>query len=275
MISRQARAVSPAEAAESLKNEGNALYKDKKYQLAVQKYQEAVGRLSNIDIDSRQDKAQLWTLMDACRLNMAQCFLNDRDYLRADDLCSVVLCRGPNYKAYFRRGTARMQLGRLERAEKDLIKAAKIESNDAYIKAALQKCRQMLDKQAKAKEMAALKAAKKAAEAKLAEAAAADAAAAAAAATTHASSVPSSDSPPSDFSNRFIGGSNSSDNGLQTLRQFSLHWHAACPFSLSHHVGIIPAGLTLASLLLVAVDIAQAPSWTPARPRTLCDTPRT
>ncbi|TYZ59338.1 hypothetical protein PybrP1_008518 [[Pythium] brassicae (nom. inval.)] len=111
-----------------LKDEGNALFKEKKFHEAAIKYSEAASYMEDVYDVSDEDKARMQQLQTTCYLNGAMSFLKIQDYTVAVSLASKALKNDPaNVKALFRRGVGRMHLNELDRAQEDLAAASKLE----------------------------------------------------------------------------------------------------------------------------------------------------
>lgn len=91
----------------------------------------------------------------SCNLNMAQAYINMKDYSAACEKAGLVLKEEPdNVKALFRRGLARNNLGLADEAMTDLKKALEKDPANANVKIELAKARKSLA-DAKAKNKAA------------------------------------------------------------------------------------------------------------------------
>jgi len=130
--------------AQKLKEQGTAFHKEKKYAAALDKYDDAILELDEIDIKGAgADRPSIEKLREACHLNAAACHISMKNYKRAIRECSAVISNKPNAKAYFRRATAQFALGTaddLRRAAADVRKAEKMEPRFA------KKCQEMLGK---------------------------------------------------------------------------------------------------------------------------------
>ena len=86
--------------AETLKYDGNDLFKEKKFQEARDRYEAAIKLCAN--------ENETWK---ACKLNIAQASIKLEDYEAADHAASDVLkLDSTNVKALYRRGLARSRL---------------------------------------------------------------------------------------------------------------------------------------------------------------------
>lgn len=100
--------------ARMLKDEGNNLHKAGKHTEALAKYEKAI---SNVSALTSGDAVELKT---SCELNKAMCHLKLEQWKSCETVCSQVLTRGGNLKAYYRRGQANMGLEKWSEAVKDL-----------------------------------------------------------------------------------------------------------------------------------------------------------
>lgn len=123
-----------------LKEKGTTYFKQDKFQLAGKNYTKAITYLDfDGGFEGEGEEERKKTLM-ACHLNAAMCFLKLKQSILAREHCDKVIELEPNSeKAYFRRGTAYLDLNEPELAEKDFLKVLQIDSNN---KAAVQKLSQ-------------------------------------------------------------------------------------------------------------------------------------
>eukprot|EP00965_Chrysotila_dentata_P163312 5394141-Pleurochrysis_carterae.AAC.1 len=61
--------------------------------------------------------------MDALQLNSSNCRLKLEEWPAAVEACSEVLARGDNRKAFFQRGKAHVQLGKLQARARSVARA--------------------------------------------------------------------------------------------------------------------------------------------------------
>lgn len=113
--------LSPAEklaTATTKKNEGNALFSQGKFELALKKYDFASSFTLWVPGEEGKAAEELRTV---CRLNAAQCLLKLRSYTEAEQRCTEVLKNDPhNIKGLYRRALARHALNNLSDAASDL-----------------------------------------------------------------------------------------------------------------------------------------------------------
>jgi tetratricopeptide (TPR) repeat protein len=126
-------------AAEMLKNEGNAHVKAERYSDALPKYSKA---LENLKAHSGAD---VNTLKLGLLNNSALCHLKMEHFGEARELCEEALkVDAKNFKALFRRGQAQSGMGNLSEAFLDVRQAANLQPSDKAISAELQQLRKRL-----------------------------------------------------------------------------------------------------------------------------------
>lgn len=123
------------EAAERKKEEGNILFKNRKYQRAGKKYDKAADYVSEDVSFGDNDQKLVKALKVSCWLNGAACSLKLNDFHEAIKLCSKVLDVGfHNIKALYRRAQAYMEIADLDLAELDIKKALEADSQNRELK---------------------------------------------------------------------------------------------------------------------------------------------
>ena len=124
------------EEAEGAKTQGNTKFKGSDHSAASAQYKHGctlVDRVLKKGVLTGADKKAVQELKDACHLNLANCQLKLEDWEGAATECDVVLERGANRKALFRRGQARLKQERLEEALADLTKARDMLPSDEVV----------------------------------------------------------------------------------------------------------------------------------------------
>ncbi|SCW03562.1 LAFE_0G13212g1_1 [Lachancea fermentati] len=117
----------PHEIAENFKNQGNDLYKAKRYKEAREMY--------NKGLEIKCDVAKI---NEALYSNRAACELELKNYRRCINDCKHALQHGPkNIKCYFRMGKAFFALSKLDDAEEAVNFGLKFDSSNASLKSLL------------------------------------------------------------------------------------------------------------------------------------------
>lgn len=126
-------------AAEMLKNEGNAHVKAERYSEALPKYSKALDNLKD------QSGADVPPLKLSLLNNSALCHLKMKHFGEALESCEEALKVDPRaFKALFRRGQAQAGMGNLSEAVLDVKQAAKLQPSDKAISAELEQLRAKL-----------------------------------------------------------------------------------------------------------------------------------
>ena len=134
--------------ASCFKDKGTEAFKEKLYADAVDSYAEGAELVE----DEIGDGEAIYI---ACKLNIAQCYINLKDYPSAIEASTKVLAKDPtNVKALYRRAVARNAVGMPDEAKDDLEIAAGYEPENTAVKAELSKSKNLIVA-AKKKEKAA------------------------------------------------------------------------------------------------------------------------
>ncbi|XP_074311860.1 peptidyl-prolyl cis-trans isomerase FKBP42 isoform X2 [Silene latifolia] len=116
--------------------DGNALFKEDKLAEAIQQYEMAIAYMGDDFMFQLFGKYRDMALAvkNPCHLNMAACFIKLKQYDNAIMQCSTVLAEDENnVKALYRRGKAKAELGQIDPAREDLLKARKYAPDDKAI----------------------------------------------------------------------------------------------------------------------------------------------
>ncbi|XP_042515008.1 peptidyl-prolyl cis-trans isomerase FKBP42-like [Macadamia integrifolia] len=127
--------------ADRRKMEGNALFSDEKLEEAMQQYEMAIAYIGDNFMFQLFGKYRDMALAvkNPCHLNMAACLIKLKRYDEAIGQCSTVLVEDQNnVKALFRRGKAKVELGKTDDAREDFLKARKFAPQDKAIAKELQ-----------------------------------------------------------------------------------------------------------------------------------------
>ncbi|KMT19472.1 hypothetical protein BVRB_1g010990 [Beta vulgaris subsp. vulgaris] len=115
----------------SLKVEGNIFYRNSDIKSAIAHYIQAIKFLFFVDVNNEEEKSVFLSLALSINLNLAACFIKEKDFQKVGELCSLVLMyEATNAKAYFRRAIAALELSQPDIALIDLIQALKIHPNN-------------------------------------------------------------------------------------------------------------------------------------------------
>ena len=110
-----------------IKEEGNNLFRNGKYEEAIKKYYEAIEEIKTT-IDKDKYKNELDDVERTCRLNIANCKLKTKDYDGVINECSIVLENKKCFKGYYRMGLALMNKNKYDKAYRYLDNANAIGS---------------------------------------------------------------------------------------------------------------------------------------------------
>jgi tetratricopeptide (TPR) repeat protein len=130
-----------------MKEEGNKLFKQNKYDEAIKKYYETIEEI-NTSTDKDKYKNELAELEKQCRLNIANCKLKTKDFDGVINECSIVLENNKCFKAYYRMGLALFQKKKYDKAFRYLDNANAIgtPSEKTAVEPHLKECKEKLDK---------------------------------------------------------------------------------------------------------------------------------
>merc|ERR1712217_669859 len=125
--------------AEARKDVGNALFRQRRYALAIERYKRVLEILKFIDNFADDRKRKAIDTRRSAELNKAACGLHLRDWELTIAACNNVLKEDAlNVKALFRRGSARVGLNDFSGATDDLRRCLELEPNNGDTKKMLQ-----------------------------------------------------------------------------------------------------------------------------------------
>jgi len=110
------------------KDKGTEFFKQRKYELAANKYNKVIEFLEHeISLKDQKEEERV-LLLQAGRLNLAMCMIKMNNWIDARNLCDKVIEERPgNAKAYFRRGEALIALNEHELARLDFQKVLELD----------------------------------------------------------------------------------------------------------------------------------------------------
>ena len=135
-----------------IKEEGNTLFRNNKYEEAIKKYYEALEEIKTT-IDKDKYKNELDNIERICRLNIAACKLKTGDNDGVINECSIVLENNKCFKAYYRMGLALMNKKKYDKAYRYLDNANAIgaagekKSVEPYLKECKEKLEEIKKKE--------------------------------------------------------------------------------------------------------------------------------
>ena len=133
-----------------MKEEGNNLFRDKKYEEAIKKYYETIEEIKT-SMDKEKYKNELNDIERSCRLNISACKLKTKDYDGVINECSIVLETNKCFKAYHRMGLALFHKQKYDKAFRYLDNANAIgnQNEKKVIEPDLRECKEKLDEMKK------------------------------------------------------------------------------------------------------------------------------
>jgi len=117
------------------KDKGTDFFKQKKYELAANKYNKVIEFLEHeISLKDQKEEERV-LILQAGRLNLAMCMIKMNNWIDARNLCDKVIEERPdNAKAYFRRGEAFIALNEHELARLDFQKVLELDPENKAAK---------------------------------------------------------------------------------------------------------------------------------------------
>ncbi|KAL2337901.1 hypothetical protein Fmac_012347 [Flemingia macrophylla] len=130
--------------AEIIRNTGNRLFKEGKYELAKAKYEKVLREFNHVNPQDDEEGKVFADTRNLLHLNVAACLLKLGDCRKSIETCNKVLDANPAHvKGLYRRGMAYMAAGDFEEARADFKMMMKVDkSTESDATAALQKLKQ-------------------------------------------------------------------------------------------------------------------------------------
>ncbi|XP_042512002.1 peptidyl-prolyl cis-trans isomerase PASTICCINO1 isoform X2 [Macadamia integrifolia] len=130
--------------AEKIKNTGNGLFKEGKYELAKAKYEKVLREFNHVNPQDDEEGKVFLSSRNSLHLNVAACYLKMGDCRKSIEACNKVLDTNPvHVKALYRRGMAHMAAGDFQDARDDFTTMISIDkSSEPDATAALLKLKQ-------------------------------------------------------------------------------------------------------------------------------------
>ncbi|XP_057992162.1 peptidyl-prolyl cis-trans isomerase PASTICCINO1 isoform X2 [Hevea brasiliensis] len=130
--------------AEKIRNKGNRLFKEGKFELAKAKYEKVLREFNHVNPQDDEEGKVFVDTRNLLNLNLAASYLKMGDCKKSIEYCNKVLDANPAHvKALYRRGMAYMTDGDFEEAKNDFEKMMKVDkSSEPDATAALQKLKQ-------------------------------------------------------------------------------------------------------------------------------------
>ncbi|KAJ9190123.1 hypothetical protein P3X46_001353 [Hevea brasiliensis] len=130
--------------AEKIRNTGNRLFKEGKFELAKAKYEKVLREFNHVNPQDDEEGKVFVDTRNLLNLNLAACYLKMGECKKSIEYCNKVLDANPAHvKALYRRGMAYMTDGSFEEARDDFEKMMKVDkSSEPDAMAALQKLKQ-------------------------------------------------------------------------------------------------------------------------------------
>ncbi|CAA7389808.1 unnamed protein product [Spirodela intermedia] len=130
--------------AEKIKNTGNRLFKEGKFDLAKAKYEKVLREYNHVNPQDDEEGKIFLNSRNSLQLNVAACYQKMGEHRKSIDACNKVLEGSPAHaKALYRRGTAYMLAGDFEEARSDFKRMMTVDkSSEPDATAALLKLKQ-------------------------------------------------------------------------------------------------------------------------------------
>lgn len=130
------------------KEEGNELFKQKKYERALKRYKKALDYFQNDSSLKDEEKKKASALKLPCYLNTAVCLMKTKSWKEVIENCNKALEIDPaNVKALYRKGSALIDLDDWEQAKLCLEKALQHDPSNKEIKQEIARLRKKITEQ--------------------------------------------------------------------------------------------------------------------------------
>jgi len=132
--------------ATKVKDEGNGLFKEGKFEQAIQKYNKTLDYFKNTWGLEPEETKSVDSIKLASFLNLASCQLKTKDNSNAIlNCCKALDIDTNNVKALFRRGQGYLRNSEFTKAKSDLMEAAKLDPNNKEIRQELDLLKKKLE----------------------------------------------------------------------------------------------------------------------------------
>ncbi|KAL6142200.1 hypothetical protein ACLB2K_060483 [Fragaria x ananassa] len=136
--------ISIMDEAEKIRNTGNRLFKEGKFELAKAKYDKVLREFNHVNPQDDEEGKTFSNARNLLHLNVAACYIKMGECRKAIETCNKVIEANPGHvKALYRRGMAFMAAGDFEEAKSDFNKMIQLDkSTEPDATAALLKVKQ-------------------------------------------------------------------------------------------------------------------------------------
>ncbi|KAL6278020.1 hypothetical protein ACE6H2_021621 [Prunus campanulata] len=118
------------EEAEKIRNTGNRLFKERKFELAKAKYDKVLREFNHVNPQDDEEGKIFSNTRNLLHLNVAACYLKMGECRKSIETCNKVIEANPGHvKALYRRGMAYMTVGDFEEAKSDFKTMIKLDKS--------------------------------------------------------------------------------------------------------------------------------------------------